>query len=64
MNFLRDTKKRYRVKAEDEKAEWFAKRTMMHISLVQKYLQRIQMLGLPEIDKGLLEEEMEHDCRS
>lgn len=62
MNFLRDTKKRYTVKAEDEKAEWFAKRTLMHIGLVQKYLQRIQMLGLPEIDKGLLEEEMEHDA--
>lgn len=46
---------------KDEMREWFENRTRRHIGLVQKYLQKIMDLNLPEIDNEILASEMEHD---
>jgi len=45
----------------EEMANWFERRTSGHIALVQKYIQKILKLNLPEIDGALLALEMDHD---
>jgi hypothetical protein len=42
--------------------EAFRKRTLYHISLVQKYLDKIIKLNIPEINNKILEQEKNHDA--
>jgi hypothetical protein len=50
-----------KVQMHKDMTDWYAKRTNMHIKLVQKYLRKILDLNLPEIDGNLLLVEMDHD---
>jgi hypothetical protein len=45
----------------NEMEDWFKKRTKLHITLVQKYLDKIIALGLPELNPEVLESEKDHD---
>jgi hypothetical protein len=45
----------------DEIKSFFIQRTIMHIKRVQKYLKKIQALGLEEVDNSLLSVEQFHD---
>ena len=45
----------------EEMESFFEKRTNNHISLVQKYISKIQELDFVELDSDILEEEKDHD---
>lgn len=47
---------------KSDMADWFACRTTEHIRLVRKYLDKIILLGLPEINTATLEAEKDHDA--
>jgi len=59
IHYLFENKKFY--KPTNEMVKHFTRRTCEHISLVQKYLQKIMDLNDPRLDNIILKQEMTHD---